>query len=153
MTPQEYQDFSQIQGHQFEYSTAKMLKQLGFSNVKVTPDTRDYGIDVIGKLNYGRSFGVQCKYLLNPKAHTIGYSAVEQAISGMKFHHLNFCIVFTNGTFSTSARKGAKRNHVILWNRNTQYLLQNLIHAHLNIYSLMDYETDILPFIKKLRKN
>lgn len=150
VTPEEYQEFSNIQGHQFEHSTAKMLKRLNFDNVHVTPSSRDYGIDVIGKLRYHKSFGVQCKYLLNPHAHTIGYKAVEQTVSGVQYYHLNKGIVFTNGQFSLSAQHGAKQNHIILWNGSTQYLLQRILHAHLTIYDLLDYEQTILPFIKSL---
>lgn len=139
-------------GIQFEGFTKKLMQKIGFSDVYTTQPSQDYGIDVIGRLNYHGWFGIQCKHVLNPKKH-IGYRAVEEAVSGVKFYHLQCGIVFTNGSFTGHARKGAKKNRILLWNRNTQELLIRMFNSGLSIYDLWDYNQQIIPLLKRLHKN
>lgn len=143
-------DMNSLMGIQFEQFTQTLLKRLGFVKVHATQPSRDYGIDVLAKLNYHGKFGVQCKH--TNVNNLISYRAVEETVSGVKYYHLNKGIVLTNGYFTPAARHGAMKNHIVLWNHNSLVVLTRMFNAHLTIYDLLDERTTLLPLIKELRK-
>lgn len=50
-----------MDGFQFEYRCAELLRNRGFHKVSVTQSIGDQGIDVIAYKN-GEKYGIQCKY-------------------------------------------------------------------------------------------
>lgn len=99
-----------MDGHQYEYQCAKMLRSKGFTKVSVTKGSGDQGIDVIA-YSGGKKYGIQCKYYTSP----VGNHAVQEAFAGAKFYNCDVAVVMTNNTFTPAARELAKKTGVLLW--------------------------------------
>lgn len=126
----EYVD--KLSGRDFEFYTARLLKECGYKIEKVTKSSGDQGVDVIAINDDGQKIAVQCKHY----AYTVGNKAVQEVYTGMGFRGLNGAMVVTNSTFSNSAIKLANKLNIKLWDRNT-------IVAKLNeINDAQDYATD-----------
>ena len=52
--------FEDMEGHEFEYFCADILKQKGFVDVEVTRGSGDYGIDILAEKE-GVTYAIQCK--------------------------------------------------------------------------------------------
>ena len=50
-----------MDGYEYEYECAKLLKRKGFSRINVTRGSGDQGIDILA-FKEGKSYGIQCKY-------------------------------------------------------------------------------------------
>ena len=74
----------------------------------------DFGVDIIIENEFVK-IGVQAKRYTN----TVGNSAIQEIVAGMKHYNLDKGMVVTNNYFSRSAIELAKDNNVILWDRNT----------------------------------
>lgn len=99
-----------MNGHQYEYHCAKLLKRKGFSGITVTKGSGDQGIDVIA-YSGGKKYGIQCKYYTSP----VGNHAVQEAFSGAKYYNCDIAVVMTNTTFTPASRELAKKTGVLLW--------------------------------------
>ena len=102
-----------MEGHDFEYYCADLLKKDGYCNVEVTQGSGDQGIDILAEKN-GIKFGIQCKCY----SGNIGNSAVQQAFAGKTFYHCHIAAVLTNRYFTSSAKQLAEQNQVLLWDRD-----------------------------------
>lgn len=122
-TPVSVYDFSKpydtMEGHEFEYFCADILRKNGYSDVEVTKGSGDQGIDIIS-IKDGVKYGIQCKCYSND----IGNKAVQEAYSGKTFYNCHVAVVLTNRYFTQSAKELAEKNNVLLWDRN---YLENLI--------------------------
>ena len=118
------QDIDKMDGHEFEYFCAELLKNTGFENVNVTPGSGDQGIDVIAYKD-GIKYGIQCKCY----ASDIGNKAVQEAFSGKEFYKCHIGVVLSNRYFTSSAMELAARNRILLWDRS--YLIDLLKKADL----------------------
>lgn len=103
-----------MDGHEYEYQCAKMLKRKGFSKIKVTRASGDQGIDILA-YKKGKKYGIQCKYYSRP----VGNKAVQEAFTGAKFYDCDVAVVLTNNTFTSSAQNLAKKTDVLLWEGGT----------------------------------
>lgn len=108
-----------IDGHQYEYECANILKHRGFSHVTVTKGSGDQGIDVIA-YNDGKKYGIQCKYYASP----VGNKAVQEAYAGAKFYNCDVAAVMTNTTFTLSAKELASKTGVELWPNNSTKMVR-----------------------------
>ena len=106
-------DFDNMEGHQFEFFCAELLKRNGYENVAVTQGSGDQGIDVIAYRD-GIKYGIQCKCYSTP----IGNQAVQEVFAGKVFYQCHVGIVLTNNYFTKAAVELAKHNGVVLWNRD-----------------------------------
>ncbi len=106
-------DYDYMEGHDFEYFCADILRKNGFESVKVTPGSGDQGIDIIA-IKDGVKYGIQCKCY----SSDIGNKAVQEAFSGAKFYDCHVPAVITNRYFTKSANELAKKNGVLLWDRD-----------------------------------
>ena len=102
-----------MDGYEYEYECAKLLKRRGFSRINVTRGSGDQGIDILA-FKEGKSYGIQCKYY----SHPVGNKAVQEAFAGAKFYDCDIAAVLTNNTFTPSARELAQKTGVILWDSN-----------------------------------
>lgn len=105
--------YDTMEGHDFEYYCADLLRKDGYCNVEVTQGSGDQGIDILAEKN-GISFGIQCKCY----SGNIGNSAVQQAFAGKTFYHCHIAAVLTNRYFTSSAKQLAEQNQVLLWDRD-----------------------------------
>ncbi len=105
--------FDSMEGHQFEYFCADVLKSNGFENVEVTQGSGDHGIDILAEKD-GITYAIQCKCY----SSNIGNAAVQQAYTGKGFYHKDIAVVLTNRYFTTQAKEEAQTLGVKLWDRD-----------------------------------
>ncbi|NBH15355.1 restriction endonuclease [Lachnospiraceae bacterium] len=102
-----------MEGHQFEYFCADILKKNGFENVEVTQGSGDHGIDILAEKD-GISYAIQCKCY----SSNIGNAAVQQAHTGKSLYHKDIAVVLTNRYFTAQAKEEAQALGVKLWDRD-----------------------------------
>lgn len=102
-----------MDGHQFEYFCAELLKKNGYYNVEVTQGSGDCGIDVLAEKE-GITFAIQCKCY----SGNIGNHAVQEAYSGTAYYKRQVPVVMTNRYFTPAAKDTAQKTNVLLWDRD-----------------------------------
>lgn len=107
-------DIDYMDGHDFEYLCADVLKKNGYSNVSVTSGSGDFGIDVLAEKD-GVRYAIQCKRWNNKVTN----KAVQEALSGKVYYGYDHAAVLTNNYFNEHAIETARRTGVILWDRDT----------------------------------
>lgn len=117
-------EIDHMEGHEFEYFCAELLQQKGYVDIEVTPGSGDQGIDILA-VKDGITFGIQCKCY----SSDIGNKAVQEAYSGKEFYGCHIGSVLSNSYFTASAKELAKRNRILLWDRD--YLIDLLKSADL----------------------
>lgn len=113
-------EFDYMNGHDFEYFCASLLRRNDFTSVEVTPGSNDNGIDILAVKN-GVRYGIQCKRY----ASNVGVKAVQEAYSGAVYYDCDKAVVLTNSYFTKQAEDFAKKVDVRLWNRNMLISLLN----------------------------
>ena len=99
-----------MEGHDFEYFCAELLRRRGFQEVEVTKGSGDYGIDILAEKE-GVTYAIQCKCYSAP----VGVKAVQEVIAGKAYYDCDRAMVITNSTFTPSAVELAKKSRVELW--------------------------------------
>lgn len=102
-----------MEGHQFEYYCANLLRKLNFSNVEVTKGSGDQGVDIIAVKENIR-YAIQCKCYSSP----LGNSPVQEVNAGKQMYHCHVAVVLTNQYFTSGAKKLAEATGVLLWDRD-----------------------------------
>lgn len=106
------QSLDEIEGHDFEYYCAELLKKRGFEEVSVTKGSGDYGVDVLAEKD-GVTYAIQCKAYTMP----VGVKAVQEACAGREFYDRMVGAVLTNQYFTKPAVEAAKKLKILLWDR------------------------------------
>lgn len=112
-------------GVYFENIACRLLESNGFENIRNTPASGDYGIDILAEKD-GISYAIQCKCYSN----NIGNKAVQEAFSGKQFYNCMVAVVFTNSHFTKSAIETAKATNVLLWDREKLIQMINAINEN-----------------------
>lgn len=107
-----YYEWDDMEGHEFEYFCADLLKQRGFQEVVVTKGSGDFGIDILAERD-GISYGIQCKNYHAP----IGVKAVQEVYAGRDYYDCMVGVVMSNQYFTGPAVEAAKKLKVVLWDR------------------------------------
>ncbi len=97
-------------GDSFENYCAELLVDNGFTNVRLTPQSRDFGVDIVAEKG-SVSYAFQCKYYNHP----VGTRAVQEIYTGKDYYHRMVGVVLTNENFTSSAVKLADELNVVLW--------------------------------------
>ena len=105
--------FDTMEGHEFEYFCANLLRKNGYENVDVTQGSGDQGIDIIA-YREGIKYGIQCKCY----SSDIGNKAIQEVFAGKTFYECHVGVVLTNRYFTKSAIELAQKNGIILWDRD-----------------------------------
>lgn len=105
-------DFDDMNGIEFENFCAHLLSRNGFEHIELTKVSGDQGIDIIA-VKDAIKYGIQCKCYTSD----IGNNAVQEAFSGKAFYNCHVGVVFTNRYFTSAAKDLAKKNGVLLWDR------------------------------------
>lgn len=105
-------EFQDMEGHDFEYFCADLLKQRGFIEVEVTKGSGDYGIDILAEKE-GVTYAVQCKRYTSP----VGVKAIQEAYAGRDYYDRMVGAVMTNQYFTSPAVEAAKKLKILLWDR------------------------------------
>lgn len=108
----EIHSLDEIEGHEFEYYCAELLKKRGFIDVSVTKGSGDYGIDILAEKD-GVTYAIQCKAYATP----VGVKAVQEAYAGREFYDRMVGAVLTNQYFTKPAVEAAKKLKILLWDR------------------------------------
>lgn len=114
-----------MDGHSFEHACSKILLANGFSHVKVTQASGDYGIDILAERN-GQPYAIQCKCYNSP----VGNHAIEEAYAGAAYYDDRIPVVMTNQGFTNAALQMAGKLNVLLWGRNE---LQKMLIVYNNV--------------------
>lgn len=116
-----------MDGYNFENCSANLLLNNGFNNVKVTQYSGDFGVDIIA-YKYDIKCAIQCKKYSSP----VGIKAVQEVIGNKTMNDCHVAVVLANNFFTSSAKELAKKNNVLLWDRNKLKELINNLHEHKN---------------------
>lgn len=106
------QEYDLMEGRDFEYYCAELLKKSGFQEVEVTRGSGDYGIDILAEKD-GVTYAVQCKCYSAP----VGVKAVQEAYAGRDYYDRMVGAVLTNQYFTQPAVEAASRLKILLWDR------------------------------------
>ena len=102
-----------MNGHNFEFFCADILRKNGFSDVKVTKGTGDQGVDILAKKD-GIKYAIQCK---NYSSH-LGNTSVQEVAAGKVFYNCHVGVVMTNSIFTQGAKALAQATGVLLWDKS-----------------------------------
>ena len=102
----------EMEGHDFEYYCADLLREKGFLEVEVTSDSRDYGVDILAEKD-GVTYAIQCKCYSAP----VGITAVQEAYAGRDYYERMVGVVLTNQYFTAPAVEVAAKLKIMLWDR------------------------------------
>lgn len=115
-------------GIEFEDFAKRLLILLGYTDVKKTKASNDYGVDILAQKD-GLKYAIQCKNY----SDTLGNKSIQEVYTGKKFYNCDVAIVFTNNYFTKNAIALAVTNEVLLWDRN---VLEKLLKkAKINLIS------------------
>lgn len=106
------QEADGMEGHEFEYWCADLLRKNGFTDVNVTPGSGDYGVDIIA-IKDGIKYAIQCKCYSNNLDNT----PVQEVVAGKTIYGCQIGVVMTNRHFTKGAIDLAEKNGILLWDR------------------------------------
>lgn len=106
----------QEKGRKYEIYISDQLRQGGFSDVRVTSQSGDFGADVLCKDKNGFSYAVQCKNY----SSTVGVDAVQEAYSAKAYYKCDRAVVITTDHFTQAAEDMASKIGVILIHGDSQ---------------------------------
>ena len=102
----------EMEGHDFEYYCADLLRANGFLDVEVTKGSGDFGADILAEKD-GVTYAFQCKCYDKP----IGVKAVQEVYAGRDFYGRMVGVVMTNQYFTQPAVELARKLNIMLWDR------------------------------------
>lgn len=102
-----------MEGHEFEYACAGILRANGFKNVEVTKGSGDFGVDITA-VRKRQKYAVQCKRY----DKKLNNSAIQEVIGGLAVYGCTKGAVMTNSYFTEPAKKLAEANGIELWDRD-----------------------------------
>ncbi len=102
----------EMEGREFEYFCADLLRNKGFMEVEVTKGSGDYGIDILAQKE-GITYAIQCKCYQSP----VGIKAIQEAYAGRDYYDCMVGAVLTNQYFTSPAVEAAKKLKILLWDR------------------------------------
>ena len=105
-------DYDLMEGRDFEYYCAELLKEQGFIDVEVTRGSGDFGVDILAEKE-GVTYAIQCKCYHEP----VGVKAVQEVYAGRDFYDRMVGAVLTNQYFTAPAVEAAKKLKILLWDR------------------------------------
>lgn len=107
------QGIDSMDGHDFEYWCANLLRLNGYEDVEVTPGSGDHGVDVLA-VKDGVHYAIQCKCY----SHDLGNTPVQEVYAGKEMYKCQVGVVMTNRYFTAGAKQLAEQTRVLLWDRD-----------------------------------
>lgn len=132
-------DVDLMKGPEFENFTVDLLKQLDYYDVKATPVSNDYGVDVLAEKN-GLTYAIQCKRY----SQKVNNSSVQEVAAGKDYYNCDCAAVITNNYFTNNAIQLAEKINVSLWDRDT---LQKMIRE---AYPYVEENQEYIPTNEEL---
>lgn len=97
-------------GMDYERACAQRLIRQGYTNVKLTPASGDFGADILAVHPKGYRICFQCKFY----SGNVGVEAVQEVLSAVRYYGADCGAVMTNADFTPAARELARRSDVAL---------------------------------------
>jgi predicted RecB family endonuclease len=124
-------ELDKMEGHDFEYAVADLLRYNGYRDVEVTQGSGDYGIDILARRKNVK-YAIQCKRYNS----SVGVKAVREAGSGAEYYGCDMAAVITNSTFTKQAINMAETIGVRLCDRSfLSELIENYDEGYDEIYA------------------
>lgn len=105
-------DIDKMEGHEFEYWCAELLRRNGYRRVEVTRGSGDQGVDIIAYKD-NQKYAIQCKRY----AQKLSNKPIQEVHTGKAIYHCDVAVVMTNNYFTSGARDAAAATGVLLWDR------------------------------------
>lgn len=105
-------EIDKMAGREFEERLEVLFTDLGYK-VKLTPESGDYGADLVIENVVGKTV-VQAKRYSQP----VGVQAIQEVTTSMAYYSAKNAIVVTNNYFTPQAKELAIKNKVELWDRD-----------------------------------
>lgn len=102
-----------MEGHDFEYWCADLLKKNSYTDVEVTQGSGDQGVDVLATKD-GIRYAVQCKCY----SSDLGNKPVQEVYAGKAMYGCQVAAVMTNRYFTAGGKELAEKTGVLLWDRD-----------------------------------
>ena len=106
-------DVDLMSGESFEQIVAEILKGRGYTNINLTPQSGDHGVDILAYKGIFH-YAIQCKRYTG----NVGNKAVQEAFAGKHFYGADYAVVVTNARFTNQAKEEAQKLGVELWDRS-----------------------------------
>lgn len=103
----------EMEGREFEYFCAELLKEYGYTSVHVTSASGDQGVDIVANKDNTR-----CAFQCKRYSSKLGNAAVQQVNTGRNIYSCFRGVVITTNYFTTGAVHAAKATGVELWDRD-----------------------------------
>lgn len=107
------EEIDKMSGHEFELYLTNLFERLGYKVHHSGRHNNDYGCDVIIEKD-GKRTAIQAKR----RSHSVGEPAIQEIYSSLNVYNCQQAVVLTNGFFTNQAQFLARRNNVMLWDRN-----------------------------------
>lgn len=105
--------FDNMDGHDFEYFCADLLKYDGFTSIQVTRGSGDQGVDILAYKDR-KKYAIQCKRYNS----RLGNTPIQEVNTGRIIYGCDYAVVLTNNYFTQSAIQAARAVGVYLWDRS-----------------------------------
>lgn len=105
-------DIDAMSGRDFERYLQVLFTKLGF-NVQQTAAHGDFGADLVVS-----SKGIRLAIQAKRHRRKVGVKAVQEAVAAKGYYSCDKAMVITNSFFTRQAVTLARRNRVVLWDRN-----------------------------------
>lgn len=109
ISSQDIEFVDRMDGVEFEHFVVSLLKTNGYSRVKCTQASNDYGADIIA-YRKGEKIALQCKRYNG----SVGVSAVQEVLGAKSYYKAQKAIVVTNARFTVNAIRLAKESNVMI---------------------------------------
>lgn len=107
-------DLDNLSGREFEIWLAGFFKRMGYKNVKLLRESKDYGADILVTNTQGKCWAIQAK---KRTGSNVGVSAIGEVLRGKRWYKCDYAMVITNSGFTKQAWDEAAACGVTLWDR------------------------------------
>ena len=104
--PTEFTEIDGMSGIGFERYTASLFRSIGYTDVRTTPGSGDYGADVLATKGNVR-YAIQCKRYST--SNKVSLKAVQEAVGAREYYRCGGAIVITTSYFTKPATQFANR--------------------------------------------
>lgn len=115
----EMEKIDNLTGKEFEDYIVNLLKEAGYTNIRETKSSGDYGVDIIA-IKDEINCAIQCKRFSNK----VAINAIQEIVAGRKYYKCDKAIVITNNYYTEPAKRLAESNNVELLDRD--YIIRTL---------------------------
>ena len=112
-TKDDLEKIDNMNGHDFEYFVARILGKNGYSKVKVTSGSNDFGVDILANKD-SDFYAIQVKR----QEARVSRRAVSDAVAGVLHYNCNKSMVITNSYMSKSGLTFAESTGCLIIDRD-----------------------------------